>query len=519
MPNRIVYDIDGNIRPIENKLSKIESKSSKVESKLAGGAGSKGIGGMLGGLTSMLPALGAAAAGAAAVGIVKLGGELQTTRTQFQTFLGSVEAGNSMLDKLASFANATPFSNDEINKAGKTLLSFGFDGEEILPTLKMLGDISAGTGKDLSELGRIFGKIKGNGRLMGGELDMLIDSGFNPLQLMAEKLAKGDMSKIPEITLKLRKEMAAGQISFERVVETFREATSEGGDFYNMTGKLAETFEGKLSTALGKGRYYLAQLGEKLLPVVNKVLDWIIKQLDAIATADFSPLVSAFEAVWSVTSELGSMIGELIGSFTKGESTLNGWQIFFNGLAISIRMATLPFRTFIKFGVLVMQTADELKKQLKGIGDVIIGTLTLDPERIQKGFASAVEGGQAVRKKILSGMTDFAKEEAQAFAKVFNADYTKKKAEETTDESVIGKMAGKTGTATSTGAATSGARSSGVGGISGGANLKNFTINIDSLVETISFNKTGGETDQELADRITRILVGAVNNTQRLAGG
>ena len=68
--------------------------------------------------------------------------------------------------------------------------------------------------------------------------------------------------------------------------------------------------------------------------------------------------------------------------------------------------------------------------------------------------------------------------------------------------------------------ATSQTKRTSVGaGISGGKDIKNFQIDISSLVENITFESTGGESDQELQDRMTRVLVGAVNNFERLAGG
>ena len=70
----------------------------------------------------------------------------------------------------------------------------------------------------------------------------MINAGFNPLQTMAEKTGKS----IGE----LKKEMEGGNVTFDKVIEAFKDATSEGGRFYGMLDKQSQKAGGAIAKAL-----------------------------------------------------------------------------------------------------------------------------------------------------------------------------------------------------------------------------------------------------------------------------
>lgn len=175
--------------------------------------------------------------------ILDLGIKQEQLNIAFSTFLGSAGKARILLAELTKFAIVTPFTPDQVNQAAKALLAFGVQGKEIIPTLKMLGDVSSGTGKDLTEMAIIFGQIRSTGRLMGQDLLQLINAGFNPLQIISEKTGTS--------VSKLKEEMEKGNISFQMVADAFKSATSEGGLFFNLMEKQSVSIGGKLSTVAG----------------------------------------------------------------------------------------------------------------------------------------------------------------------------------------------------------------------------------------------------------------------------
>lgn len=203
--------------------------------------------------------------------IYNLGVNAEQTSIAFNTLTGSVAKGQKLLKELTKFSIETPFTPEQVNKAAKSLLAFGVDANKVIPTLKLLGDVSSGTGKDLSEMAVIFGQIRSTGRLMGQDLLQLINAGFNPLQIISEKTGKS-------VAL-LKEEMEKGNISFEMVEQAFKDATSEGGLFFDLMKKQSESIGGITSTIAGN----FEEMGKQIFDVFKSPTVGIIQ-----AVADFT---------------------------------------------------------------------------------------------------------------------------------------------------------------------------------------------------------------------------------------
>jgi len=69
--------------------------------------------------------------------------------------LGDAQRAEVFLSQLADFARDTPFEFPELLEASKRMLAYGFAAEEILPTLRAVGDASAGLGAGAQGIDRI----------------------------------------------------------------------------------------------------------------------------------------------------------------------------------------------------------------------------------------------------------------------------------------------------------------------------------------------------------------------------
>ena len=186
-------------------------------------------------------AAGIVAAGTAVVGVgVKYNSEIEQYTAGFKTMLGSAEKADALLGNLKSFAEKTPFEMSDLASASTTLLAFGENVEDLMPDLKMLGDISLGNKEKFNGLALVFGQVKSQGKLMGQDLLQMINQGFNPLQVISKKTGESMSS--------LKDKMSKGEISFEMVADAMRLATKEGGQFYNAMETQSKTFAGQAST-------------------------------------------------------------------------------------------------------------------------------------------------------------------------------------------------------------------------------------------------------------------------------
>lgn len=160
--------------------------------------------------------------------------------TDFKVLLGSIDAAKAHVADLKSFAASTPLTFGDLSRASKLLLSFGSSVDEVMPSLKTLGDIALGDAQRFQGLALVFAQVKSQGKLMGQDLIQMVNQGFNPLTVISKETGRS-MGELKDM-------MADGQISFQMVAEAMRIATGEGGLFNNAMEEASKTGEGLVST-------------------------------------------------------------------------------------------------------------------------------------------------------------------------------------------------------------------------------------------------------------------------------
>ena len=119
------------------------------------------------------------------------------------------------------------------------MLGFNIQAEDTIKYLKAISDISMGESSKFNSLTLAFSQMSAAGKLMGQDLNQMINAGFNPLQIISEKTGKSIAT--------LKDEMSKGAVSAEMVQQAFIDATSAGGKFYNMSENASKTINGQLS--------------------------------------------------------------------------------------------------------------------------------------------------------------------------------------------------------------------------------------------------------------------------------
>lgn len=259
-------------------------------------------------------------AGLAAVSgiIIKSGVEFNSQVEQYQqgfkTMLGSAQEADKLLSELKGFAQSTPFELADLANASTTLLGFGENIDNLMPDLKMLGDISLGNSEKFKGLALVFGQVQSQGRLMGQDLLQMINQGFNPLLTISEKTGKSVAA--------LKEEMSEGLISFEMVADAMRTVTSEGGRFYNAIENQSKTLAGQFSTLkdginsiTGESmKKFNASMSSEVLPALNKLSDSfyaVISGQEKSKTALINNVKELSSALQKATPELIKGIGTI----------------------------------------------------------------------------------------------------------------------------------------------------------------------------------------------------------------
>jgi tape measure domain-containing protein len=209
--------------------------------------------------------------------LVSVRSEIQSLEVSFRTLLGSQEKATALMREMNEFATATPLMIDDLAKGAQTMLGFNVNPDEVMPMLKAIGDISMGDAQKFQALTLSFSQMQSVGKLMGQDLLQMINAGFSPLAVMADKTGKS----IGE----LKEEMSAGAISAEMVKQAFIDATSEGGQFYGMLDGQSNTIKGALGALSGAITDMFNSIGEQSEGVITgaiKSVKWLVENYETL---------------------------------------------------------------------------------------------------------------------------------------------------------------------------------------------------------------------------------------------
>ena len=259
--------------------------------------------------TAMKIGAAVAAAGAAVGGYVLKTGigynqQMDDYTANMQTLLGGVDKAEAKIKELSDMAAKTPFELPTLVDATQTLLAFGVKAEDSTGILKSLGDISLGNASKLETLTRSYGKMSSTGKVTLENVQMMIDAGFNPLNLIAER---------NHMTMEsLYKAISDGKVPFEELTWAIQKATSEGGQYFNGMETASKTLTGRLSTLKENWSAFLALLTKPAYETLrDTILPSAIDMVDKL-TASFNE--SGLQGVLSTFSEEVDKLGKSIAS-------------------------------------------------------------------------------------------------------------------------------------------------------------------------------------------------------------
>lgn len=290
------------LKNTQNTANSSKSSLSSYGNQLkANKTSASGLSGALGTLGGSLGSLGTLASGAAAgFALLKLKDygqyALQTSAAfeqlaiSFRVMTGSAQTGQELTDAIIKLGAETPMTAQQLSKAAQLLLSFGESAENIIPDLKLLGDITGGEVNRFNQLSLAFAQVGANGKLMGQDLLQMVNAGFNPLQIISQKTGRS-MGE-------LRKEMEEGRISFQMVAQAMRDAASEGGRYFGLMEQQSQSLNGRLSTLGDTWEQVAKDIGDIFAPT---------------AKAATEVLISLGEQVKKVTEWLNSEKATLVG--------------------------------------------------------------------------------------------------------------------------------------------------------------------------------------------------------------
>jgi len=260
-------------------------------------------------------------------------GKMEQAEIAFETMLGSAERAKKMLGEITHFAKTTPFTLTGLVDNSKRLLAMGIEAENLMETVKVLGDITAGVGTDrLPLLVLALGQVKAATKLRGQEIRQFTESGVPIIGALAEQL-KTTEANVFEMTSK-------GQISFDQVFTALKAMTEEGGKFNNLMIRQSKSLLGIVSNIIDSLEILSIKIGKTVLPEAKRMGNETLKFLEK----------NEKEIMKVGKSIIGTMINfavELFEIFQQVFKVFRGISQSMGGLGPTVRALTIAFLAFI----------------------------------------------------------------------------------------------------------------------------------------------------------------------------
>lgn len=191
--------------------------------------------------------------------LIEVSGQFELQLVSLRAITQSLEGANKLFSQFQTLSVKSPFQFSEILAGAKQLAAFQIPLKDLYQTTKVITDLSAGLGVDMGRIILAYGQIQAASVLRGQEVRQLTEAGIPVIQLLADKfsLLEERVVSTNEVFDKISNRM----VPFEMIKEIFTDLTSEGGAFFNMQEKQADTLYGKVSNLKDAYQIMLNEIG------------------------------------------------------------------------------------------------------------------------------------------------------------------------------------------------------------------------------------------------------------------
>lgn len=245
-----------------------------------------------------LPLLGAGTAA------LKLAGDMEQLQVAFTNFLGSADGARRMLDDLSQFAARTPFRFPELARATELMLAFGTSAEDVIPTLRAVGDAASAVGggsETMERIVRALGQMRAKGKVSAEEMMQLAEAGIPAWEMLANVLGV----TIPE-AMKMAQQ---GAIDANTAISGL--VSQMGERFGGMMKQQSKTLFGLLSTLRDNVEMAMRDIGNAMLPVIRELLPQMINKVRKLSQS-FANLSDSTKRYMIIIAGAAALIGPLL---------------------------------------------------------------------------------------------------------------------------------------------------------------------------------------------------------------
>src|SRR5690554_1615397 len=171
--------------------------------------------------------------------MVRVRGEFQQLEIAMESMIGNKARADQLMSDVIEMDAKTPFSLAEVGQGAKQLLAVQEPAEDIVDTMRRLGDLSAGLSVPISQLIKAYGDVRAKGKLMGQEMLQFMNAGVPMVAELAKQLNVTN-AEVSEL-------VSQGKVGFEDVKKVLAGLADESRMFYNLMEKQSASLTGRIS--------------------------------------------------------------------------------------------------------------------------------------------------------------------------------------------------------------------------------------------------------------------------------
>lgn len=162
-----------------------------------------------------------------------------------QIILQDKDKADEIWNQTIQLATKSPFRVSELVGYTKQLAAYRIETDKLHDTTKRLADISAGVGVDMQRLILAYGQVRAAEYLRGTELRQFTEAGIPLLDELARYFTEIEGKTVS--TAKVFDMISKRMVAFSDVEAVIQKMTNEGGVFFQMQEKQANTLYGLIS--------------------------------------------------------------------------------------------------------------------------------------------------------------------------------------------------------------------------------------------------------------------------------
>ena len=187
--------------------------------------------------------------------LIGVRGEFQKTEIAFGTMLKSEEKAQALMGEMVDLAAKTPFGLTDVTDGAKRLLAFQVPAEQVVDTLRRMGDVAAGLNVPMGQLIHVYGQVKAQGKLMTNDLYQFMNAGI-PMTAELAKVMGVAENEVKDL-------ISAGKVGFPEVQSVINNLTNEGGLFFNLMEQQSASLSGQIANLEDAIEQMYNKIGEK----------------------------------------------------------------------------------------------------------------------------------------------------------------------------------------------------------------------------------------------------------------